>query len=216
MIDSWLSKTKIKKVLDKFVEKVFYNRISPNQITILGLILGLLSAFFIFLSGFLPWELLLVIISVILMSISFFFDTIDGTLARLKEPTKFGGILDIFCDRTVEIFIIIAIISTNPLNLMWPGIFSLGAIVLCITMFLIVGGAIAPEELGEIQKIIYYRKSLMERSETCIFLILIVILIPWRFLFLWIFATLVFITSILRLIDAYTIFKSDFKKIQEK
>ena len=216
MLDSWLSKTKIKKVLDKFVEKFFYNRISPNQLTILGLILGLLSAFFVFLSGFLPWELLLVIISVILMSLSFFFDVLDGTIARLEEPTLFGGILDMVCDRTVEVFIIIAVVSTDPINLMWAGLFSLGAIVLCITTFLVVGGAVKAEDLEDTQKVIYYRKGLMERSETFIFLMIIVILFTWRFFLLWLFALLVFITAILRLGDAYLIFKPDFKKIQEK
>ena len=208
MIDNWLSKTKIKNAFEKLAQKLFLGRISPNHLTILGLILGLLSAFFIFLSGILQWTLEIIIISAILMTISFLFDALDGALARLKEPTKFGGILDIFCDRTVEVSIILALISTNPLQLMWPGLFSLTAIVMCITMFLLVGGAVATETLNHGQKVIYYRKGLMERSETYIFLILMTALILLRFILLWIFAILVFITAFLRLRDAYLIFNS--------
>lgn len=209
MIDSWLSKTKIKNAIEKIVKKLFDNRISANQLTILGLIFGLLSAFLIFLSGIMLSQLELMIISSIIMSLSFFFDVFDGSLARIQEPTIFGGILDIFCDRTVEVFIIIALISTDTTLLIWPGIFTLTSIVLCITMFLVVGGSIKVEDLGETEKVIYYRKGLMERSETFIFLLLINILFfwYWRFILLWLFASLVFLTAFLRLRDTYLIFK---------
>jgi phosphatidylglycerophosphate synthase len=140
------------------------------------------------------------------MVLSFVFDAFDGALARMQEPSKFGGILDMFCDRTVEVSIIIAIISTNSILLMWPGILSLGAIVLCITMFLIVGGSVKAENLSQNQKIIYYRKGLMERSETFLSLLFINIFIVLRWVLLWIFFILVFITALLRLYDAYRIF----------
>ena len=207
MIDNWLSKTKIKNLFEKLAKKLFLGRISANLLTIIGLILGLLSAFFIFLSGILLWTLELIIISAIFMTLSFFFDILDGALARVEEPTTFGGILDIFCDRTVEVTIILALISTDPLILMWPGLFTLAAIVLCISMFLAVGGAISVDNLNESQKVIYYRKGLIERSETFIFLMMITIFYPWRLFLLWIFAILVFITAILRLKDGYLLFK---------
>ena len=91
---------------------------------------------------------------------------------------------------------------------MWPGIFSLGAIVLCITMFLLVGGTVKEEELEETKKVIYYRHGFMERSETLIFLLLITVIVPWRGIILWVFAMLVLLTAILRLRDAYKIFKA--------
>jgi len=209
VIDSWLSNTKIKNAVDGFVKKLFDSRISANQFTILGLIFGLFSAFLIFLSGIMISTLELMIISSIIMIIAFFFDIFDGAVARNQEPTIFGGILDIFCDRIVEVFIIIALISTNSTLLTWPGIFTLMSIILCITMFLVVGGSIKVEDLEETEKVIYYRKGLMERSETFIFLLLINILFfwYWRFILLWLFASLIFLTAFLRLRDAYIIFK---------
>ena len=210
MIDNWLEKTKVAKIFEKFVKKVLFNRISANQLTILGLIFGLTSAVSIYLSAILQYTLELIILALILMALSFFFDVLDGILARLEKPTTFGGILDIFCDRTVEVFIILALISTDPLNLMWPGLFSLAAIVLCITMFLITGGIIREDNLEGKQRVIFYSNGLMERSETFIFLFLITILYfgACRFILLWIFAVLVFITAILRLRDSYLIFNS--------
>jgi phosphatidylglycerophosphate synthase len=208
MIDKWLSKTKLNKILEKFVKKLFLNKISANQLTFFALIFGLLCALSIFLSGILIWKLELLICSGILMFISFLFDTLDGALARLEKPTTFGGILDIFCDRTVETFIIISLISTDPLTLMWPGIFSLGAIVLCLSMFLLIGGIVKEDELDESKKVIYYRHGLMERSETFLFLFVCTILISLRFILLWVFAGLVFLTAILRLRDAYILVKA--------
>ena len=208
MIDKWLSKSKLKNGIEKLANKLLLGKISANQLTLTGLLIGLLSSFFIFLSGLLLWKLELIVCSIVLMVISFFFDVLDGAVARLEEPTTFGGILDIFCDRTVEVSIIIALISTDPSILMWPGIFSLGAVILCITMFLLVGGSVEAKDLEESKKVIYYRHGLMERSETFLFLLFTTIFIVWRFFLLWVFAALVFITALLRLRDANIIFKT--------
>ncbi len=208
MIDNWFQNSKLKKTINKVVSKVFLGRISANSLTIIGLMLGLLSALCIFLSNLVEFVFEIMIISSILMSLSFFIDILDGTVARLEEPTTFGGILDIFCDRIVEIAILLAIISTDPIQLMWPGIFSLSAIILCITIFLMVGCVAEEENLKEQQKIIYYSHGIMERTETFIFLIIITIVIPWRIILLLIFAILIFITAFQRLLHAYKMFYS--------
>ena len=174
-------------------------------VTLLGLACGLLSALYLFLAHILPFWLELTLAAVFLLIVSFVLDVLDGALARIEGPTVFGGILDMFCDRTVEIFIIIAVVSTDPENLIWAGMFSLGAMVLCITMFLIVG-ALKIDELDESEKIIYYRIGLMERSETFLFFVFIVAFFFLRLVLLWIFAILVLITAILRLRDAYKLF----------
>jgi len=207
MIDKWLSKSKLNNGLEKLSRKLFFEKISANQLTVMGLVIGLLSALSIVLSEFSSWTFGFIICSLVLMVLSFFFDVLDGAVARLENPSIFGGILDIFCDRTVEVSIIMALISTDPSTLIWPGIFSLGAIILCITMFLVVGGSIKEIDLEESKKVIYYRHGLMERSETLLFLLLITILIPWRFILFMIFAILVLLTALLRLKDAFIIFK---------
>lgn len=210
MLDKNLSKSKVRKVFEAFVKKVILNRISPNQLTLFGVICGLISAFLIFLSSYaieLNFLVIILTFAVIFMIISFFFDVIDGITARMSETSKFGGILDIFCDRTVEVAILVALIMTNQELLSLPGLFSLGAMVLCISMFLMVGGIVEETELDDIQKVIYYRRGLMERSETFIFLVLMTLLIFLRFILLWLFGILVLLTAILRLRDAYHLFE---------
>ena len=208
MIDSWLSKTKFKDVYEKFVRKIFLGKVSANQLTIIGLIFGLIGSFLIYLSSLLEDFLIIMIISsVSIVSISFFFDTIDGSVARYEGPTTFGGILDIFCDRLVEISIIISIVASDSLNLIWAGMFSLAAIILCISMFLIVGGINKRNNVENTSKVITYQTGLMERSETFLFFLAMIILIPWRLMLLWIFSALVFTTAILRLIKARKLFQ---------
>ena len=208
MIDSWLSKTKFKDVYEKFVRKIFLGKVTANQLTIIGLIFGLIGSFLIYLSSVLEDLLIfMIVISVCIVSISFFFDTIDGSVARYEGPTTFGGILDIFCDRLVEISIIISLVASDSLNLIWAGMFSLAAIILCISMFLIVGGITKRSNVESTSKVITYQSGLMERSETFLFFIAMIILIPWRLILLWIFSGLVFTTAILRLIKARKLFK---------
>lgn len=208
MIDNWFQKSKLKNSINQLVRKLLLGRISANSLTIIGLVLGLLSSLFIFLSGIIDLFFEFVIISTILMSLSFFIDLLDGAVARMEEPTTFGGILDIFCDRIVEIFILLAIVSTDPINLMWPGLFSLSAIILCITIFLIIGGAVREGDLKEQQKVIYYSHGIMERTETFLFLFVITIFFQWRVILLWLFAILIFITAFQRLRHAYIMFYS--------
>ena len=143
------------------------------------------------------------------MIISFTLDIFDGSLARLEKPTIFGGILDIFCDRTVEICLLIAIISTNPQQPLWPGVFSLSAIVLCISIFLLIGGAVKVEQIEKMRddkKVIYYSGGIMERTETFLFLFFMIILSPLRLTLMWIFALLIFITALQRFYHAYVLF----------
>ena len=208
MIDSWLSKTKFKDMYEKFVRKIFLGKVSANQLTIIGLIFGLIGSFLIYLSRFLEDILIIMMISsVSFVSISFIIDTIDGSVARYEGPTTFGGILDIFCDRLVEISIIISLVASDSLNLIWAGMFALAAIILCISMFLIVGGITKRNSVESTSKVITYQTGLMERSETFLFFLAMIILIPWRLMLLWIFFALVFATAILRLIKAYKLFQ---------
>ncbi|MHA2121728.1 MAG: hypothetical protein ACW990_11040, partial [Promethearchaeota archaeon] len=65
------------------------------------------------------------------------------------------------------------------------------------------------ENLDDKKKVVYYRHGLIERSETLIFLFLMVVLIPFRFIILWIFFGLVLLTAFIRLRDAYDIFRGE-------
>ncbi|NHJ19783.1 MAG: CDP-alcohol phosphatidyltransferase family protein [Candidatus Lokiarchaeota archaeon] len=207
MIDKWLSRTKFKENYEKFIRRILQNRISANQLTVLGLVTGLIGAVCAYSSCiYIDFTGLFIAFSLTFTIISFVIDTMDGPIARIEGYTIFGGILDIFCDRLVEVSIIIAIVATDPSNLSIPGVFSLAAIVLCTSMVLIVGGVMKRNESGKTSKVMMYQSGLIERSETFLFLIALILLIPWLFEILWIFAVLVFLTALLRLKDAHKIF----------
>ncbi|MHA1149050.1 MAG: hypothetical protein ACTSR8_12500 [Promethearchaeota archaeon] len=187
MLDKLLSKTKIKDRIEGFVKKNLYGKISANNLTLAGLGCGLLSALSLFLAHVLPFWMELTLAAVFFLIASFILDVFDGALARVE--------------------------STDPLNLIWPGLFSLGAMVICITMFLIIG-TLNSEAFEDSEKLIYFRVGLMERSETFLFFIFIVAFFFLRLALLWIFAILVFITAILRLKDAYNLFYNNKKEIK--
>ncbi|KKL61862.1 hypothetical protein LCGC14_2191040, partial [marine sediment metagenome] len=81
MIDNWLFNSKFKEKFEEFVGRRLIGKVTANQLTLIGLIIGLFSAFFIFFSGILQ-EIIFIVISIIFMVISFFIDTLDGAVAR--------------------------------------------------------------------------------------------------------------------------------------
>ncbi len=214
MIDNWLSGRKINELIEKFVMKTFYRRVTANQLTLVGLVFGLCSGLFIYVSSVIA-SIPLLILSAVLMVISFIMDTFDGALARLEGPTIYGGILDMFCDRTVEVVIILLLVLANPDLLLWPGIFSMASIILCITIFLTLASAAKEFNLTQNGKLLYYSRGIMERSETFLFLFVMTIIEPLRVILLWIFAILVFITAIQRFRIAYIMFKKGIRESNE-
>ena len=101
-------------LLDKYVIRKLSGLISklsirtpvtPNQITIMSLVLGLLSGFFFSFGGYTyntPAGLLY-FFSVVL-------DQCDGEVARLKYmESKYGSVLDIICDTLVNVALVVGI-----------------------------------------------------------------------------------------------------------
>ena len=86
------------------------SNIPANAFTVLSLVFSLLSGL-----GFYLKSLPLIIISLFLIE---FFDQLDGVIARLQGPTKFGAFLDSTLDRYGDAAIFIGIILgsyTNPI-----------------------------------------------------------------------------------------------------
>ncbi|MBK2260301.1 CDP-alcohol phosphatidyltransferase family protein, partial [Francisella tularensis] len=100
-----------------------------------------------------------------------YFDILDGSVARLQgSSSSFGTILDILSDRFVESFIIIAIFI-NQLDIAWVGLLMMMSIIVCISSFLLVGIFSQKES----SKSFYYSPGLIERAETFIFFIVMIL-----------------------------------------
>ena len=101
--------------------------------------------------------------------------------------------LDILSDRFVESFVIIALFINQP-NIAWVGLLMMMSILVCVSSFILVG--IFSQQSS--YKSFYYSSGLMERGETFIFFI-IMILLPVTVLWLGvIFTILVLWTTLYR------------------
>ena len=85
------------------------NFLSPNSITLLGLLSSLIGAYFLIEKSFLP--------SAFFFLLSGFFDLIDGIVARrFKKATTFGGVLDAVVDRYEEFVMVFSSFLSGLVN----------------------------------------------------------------------------------------------------
>lgn len=183
-----------------------FHFITPNLITLIGLAFGIAAALAVLISP---------ILAAVLLLLSGYFDTLDGSLARVKNAmSERGTVLDIVCDRVVEICIMLALFAVDPMHRAWSCLLMLSSVLLCITTFLVVGiftdNKTSEDNHVATNKSFHYSRGLMERPEAFVFFILM-ILIPAQFLLLSsIFSVLVFYTAVKRLKD----FWDNFSKIK--
>ncbi len=175
--------------------------ITADGVTLIGLGLGLLAAAAIVFGA---W-----VIALILILLSRIADGLDGAVARATEKTDFGGYLDITCDFLFYGAIPMAFIWQDPIANGAAGAFLLTSFYFNGTSFL--GYAILAEKSGDVttaqgQKSLYYSNGLLEGTETIVFFV-VLCLFPAQFPALaWIFGALCFVTAILRIYAARTIY----------
>ncbi|HEY5587351.1 MAG TPA: CDP-alcohol phosphatidyltransferase family protein [Candidatus Paceibacterota bacterium] len=180
----------------KCVANIFLKlNMTPNNITIIGFIIGLLP--FLFICFDKP------LIAVILLWVSGFLDAVDGEMARISNTsTPWGTLMDITFDRLVEIGVILAMALKEPqfrLQLLYLS----AAIILSMTIFLTVGAL--SENKGS--KSFYYQAGVAERTEGFIFFTLMILIPVYLGLITNMFSILIAITALQRMIEAKKILK---------
>lgn len=172
--------------------------IAPNVVTALSLICGLVAAVSFFINQYL---------CVFLLLLSGYLDILDGSVARLQNSlSSLGTMLDILSDRFVESFIII-VIFINQLNIAWVGLLMMMSIIVCISSFLLVGIFSQKES----SKSFYYSPGLIERAETFILFIVMILLPSTVFVLGLIYTLLVLWTTLYRCYEFYC-----YEKIKEQ
>ncbi len=117
--DGFISRHLNRKISLRLSE-ILVNRMTPNQATVMSFIVGILSAFAIFLS---------VPLAGIIYQISSILDGIDGEIARAAMRTsKFGGWFDSVLDRYVDFLFLLCLAMVSDLSL-------IGWIIACLAMF---------------------------------------------------------------------------------
>lgn len=103
-VDPILSAFIFRKISRKITSRLLPTALTPNQVTLISMLCGLLSAFLIFLGGY-KREIL----GVIILQIAYLLDVVDGDLARAKNmQSLWGRNLDLISDRFTDALLIIA------------------------------------------------------------------------------------------------------------
>ncbi len=97
----------IEKLIDNlskiFFEKLKDKKISPNQITLIGILFGLFGGLIFFFTN----NIALNLIAFIFIILYLIFDFVDGDIARYKNQlSQTGYFLDIFGDKLIMIFML--------------------------------------------------------------------------------------------------------------
>ena len=177
-------------------------RITANQVTLLGLALGLGAAGAIW-AGLFGLGFLLVAASRLA-------DGLDGAVARATQRTDFGGYLDIASDFTFYGAVPLAFVLHDPAQNGTAGAFLLATFYVNGTTFL--GYAVLAEKRGlstaaQGIKNLFYSRGLLEGTET-IAMFLALCLWPSAFPALaWIFGVLCLVTAGQRVMIAARVFK---------
>ncbi len=187
--------------LDAAGQRIASLGISANQVTLLGLALGLLSAAMIWAD-----RPLAALIPLLLSRIA---DGLDGAVARAGRKTDFGGYLDIACDFLFYGAVPLAFVLLDPTANGLAGAFLLASFYFNGTSFL--GYAILAEKRGmetsaQGSKSLYFSNGLLEGSETIGFFVLLCLLPQYFVPLAWIFGALCYATATLRLLAARQIF----------
>jgi phosphatidylglycerophosphate synthase len=170
---------------------------SADFVTLIGLCLGLLSAFLIALG----WPQ----IALFLLLASRIADGLDGAVARATRKTDFGGYLDIAADFLFYGAIPAAFVFADPAANGAAGAFLLVSFYFNGTSFL--GYAILAEKHGDKtdaqgQKSLYYSNGILEGTETIVFFVILCLLPTYFSPLAWAFGTLCFVTATLRIYAA--------------
>ena len=182
----------------QYIAKLFLKFITPNHMTLIGFSFGVLMC-------------LSIIIDQYLMAIIFLFlnrlsDSLDGTMARLQNPTPLGGYLDIVLDFLIYGGFVLSFGITEQNN----------TLLSMVLLFCYIGtgstflakAAILPSLTNqnlneEIPKSFHYAVGLVEGTETIVFMVLC-LLFPNLFIyFSFIFIILCLITIVFRIIVCY-------------
>lgn len=193
----------VDRVLEAIVSIQFFQKISPNSLTVFGFILGLISCVFVSQGMF--------VFALFFLAINRVLDGLDGTVARrYGRVSDFGGYLDIVLDFLVYAGFVLgfAILDSNV------------SLYACFLIFCYVASgctflayAVVAEKRGcrteaRGRKSFYHVGGLAEGSET-IFAMVLMCLIPQYFIWIaTIFGCACLITALGRMYQAYVDFGS--------
>ena len=185
----------VSPIFDKLSDLMIKLKLSANTVTMIAFIIGVSSAVAMYFEKGIP--------SFILLWTSGLFDAVDGEVAR-KTNTKsmLGAQMDIVSDRIVEILFIWAVALRNQ-NVLYELLLLMSMILISITIFLTTGMI----SKNNTKKSFYYQSGIMERTEGFIMFSFMIIFKEYLNVVILIYALLIFITIIQRIVETIKINK---------
>jgi len=186
----------------KRISKFLIKFISPNQMTFIGFLFGLIMCLFILLDMY--------VFAIFALFCNRFCDGLDGVMARILAPTPLGGYLDIVLDFLIYAGFVLTFGLTDYSNLPFA----------CFLLFLYIGtsstflahAAILQNHNhkkddtdldNQINKNIYYASGLVEGLETIIFMLLCLLFPKFFVLISIVFSILCLATILGRIYISY-------------
>ena len=180
----------VNPIIELGAEFLLKLKLTPNNVTILALLLGVSTSIFLYFD--------MQIIAVTLLWVSGYLDAVDGAMARRSNSSSsFGTLLDIFSDRIVEVSIVL-VLGLKFVDVRYNLIVLTVCILMSMTIFLTVGAL--SEKKGV--KSFYYQSGVAERSEGFIFFSLMILIPSYLGIITNIFSILIIITAIQRFLEA--------------
>ena len=180
----------VNPIIELGAEFLLKLKLTPNNVTILALLLGVSTSIFLYFD--------MQIIAVTLLWVSGYLDAVDGAMARRSNSSSsFGTLLDIVSDRIIEVSIVL-VLGLKFVDVRYNLIVLTVCILMSMTIFLTVGAL--SEKKGV--KSFYYQAGVAERSEGFIFFSLMILIPSYLGIITNIFSILIIITAIQRFLEA--------------
>ena len=180
----------VNPIIELGAEFLLKLKLTPNNVTILALLLGVSTSIFLYFD--------MQIIAVTLLWVSGYLDAVDGAMARRSNSSSsFGTLLDIVSDRIVEVSIVL-VLGLKFVDVRYNLIVLTVCILMSMTIFLTVGAL--SEKKGV--KSFFYQAGVVERSEGFIFFSLMILIPSYLGIITNIFSILIIITAIQRFLEA--------------
>ena len=199
MIDKELNKH-TSTLLNRIANTLYERGVEPNWVTLLGLALAFLC--------FVALSYGLFYLGLILILINRFLDGLDGSLARLGTPRKFGAFFDITSDFAFYALIPLGFAVVSPHEYALPTAFLLAAFYVNGSSFL--AEAIIIEKynikIDQADKGFFYSFGLIEGFETICFFLFICLFPNVYANAAYIFFTLTLLTHAIRVFKSFTRF----------
>src|SRR3989344_4818863 len=194
-----LKKYLVRPFSTRITKVIVDTKITPNQITLLYILLSLLSSYF-----FLQGSYRELIIGAVILKIAYIFDGVNGELARIRKITsEFGSWFDDFGDRIREsvTFISLAIglyKVSNDVNVLYLGL-------LAVANVLLVAFAKSPTLSKNVSTKPEFNigKNFFGFTDTTVYVTIISALLNQVYILLWVYSTVGALVWMKKLISIY-------------